>query len=383
MPILSPVLPVALAVAAALAPQGTDREAFAAALPKMRALAAASDWEGLCAAYAPFAGLRARVDANRDEVDDVLLALPDMLGSPPQTPENPGARGLVADLLGADAVAAVHYREYLDRGTREVWAHKSSFVGYLAFLALRRDDLAAAKELLNEWMAAIRRMRPQAESWEYAHPERLLAAVTQLQTAPADPWRRLAFLREYRACVHSPGQQSVWHVLRELQRLAAGEAAKADHVLALALRCEDVMSWPKIDHVVHERALPAARTCVDDGLVAHAGKRTDVADPWTPLQQIGMVLRRAGDDARAVIAFDALVAGGKAVQAPLLVHEALVQAAECKLALGRHADALTDLERSEREFPFQSGCGTCDMGEQARIAALRTKIQTAAAGKAK
>jgi len=40
MPILSPVLPVALAVAAALAPQGTDREAFAAALPKMRALAA-------------------------------------------------------------------------------------------------------------------------------------------------------------------------------------------------------------------------------------------------------------------------------------------------------------------------------------------------------
>lgn len=60
-------LPAAVALAAAFPPQGTDREAFAAALPRLRDLAAAEQWEELARVLAPFVGMQPRLDVNRTE----------------------------------------------------------------------------------------------------------------------------------------------------------------------------------------------------------------------------------------------------------------------------------------------------------------------------
>ena len=363
-----------------------DREqcaAFDRALPRMRELATAGDWDGVCRTLAPFGELVTRARPTIDERNDVLYGLRETMGVPPRAPTEPGSKGLVADVLGADAAAAAHYREHIDHATRDVWGDKSVFVGYLVVFALRRHDLDAARTLLTEQLQLHRRTRPDADPGERAPMERLLRGIDDLRAAPTDPWRQLAFLRVYRANTFPPCGQNVWEVRRELQRLADAPAARSDVALRLALRCDEITTWWSVDGVRDEGALPTMRTCVDDGLVAAAGKRTDVADPWSPIHEIGSALWRTKDAARAVTAFEVLVTGTAATaraagvespaSVPNLVHDALLQAAECKLALGQNAAALADLDRAEREFPFQTDCGTCRMGETARIATLRQR----------
>lgn len=365
---LSTVLSFASAQAA---PDLTD---FVAAVPRLRARIAERDWRGLTLAAQPFGALHPDL-MRRSEADDLLNALRD-LGALQQAPADLGVRGVIADTFGEWAIADACYQEHIANGPVRSFAMRSTFVGYRARIAVHRGDLDLAQGLLTEQHRQLHQEEAAPEPGCLAVVNAHLRAVRQVAAAPADPWQRLAFIGSYWRTSHPPVAATAHTVRRELARLLADPAAQKDRALQLAIRCEQIAESPSRDDRDDPRALAAAVACVDADLPSAAAQRRDVADPWRPLLTMGGLLQRAKDPVRAMVAYDALVNdGAKLPQQPLVIHEALVAGAECALERGDGAGALARLERAEREFPFRSGCGTCDRGEVARIERLRERAR--------
>ena len=365
---------LATALSAASAQGTPDLQAFLAAVPELRTRIAAGDWRGFCAAAQPFAALRADMQ-RRDEADDLLAALRDLRACE-TPPADAVTRGLLADTFGEAAVADACYREHVADGPAGSWSAKSTFVGYRARLAVQRGDLDQAQRLLAEQRERLLEEQQSPEPAVVALVDAHLRAVRELAKGPAEPWRRLAFARGYWRNAWPPYLSPAHALRRELERLLGEPAVREDRALVLAIRCEQIAGCAQRDDTVHPRALAAAVACVDGGLLAAAAQRRDVEDPWTPLLTIGGLLQRSRDPARALAAFDALVAGAAALPAMCFaVREGLVAGAECAIERGDGAAALARLERADREFPFRSGCGTCNLGEAQRVELLRQRAR--------
>jgi hypothetical protein len=367
---------LALLTAASFASAQTppELEAFTAAVPQLRARIAAQDWEGLTAAAQPFAALRPDL-MRRSEADDLLNALRD-LGALQKPPTDGVIRGVIADSFGEWAIADACYQEHIVNGTQPSWSVKSGIVGYRARLAVHRGDLDLAQRLLVDQRERLHAEAAVPEPVYVAAVDAHLRAVRQLAAAPADPWQRLAFVRAYWRTSFPPVLATVHAVHDELERLLAEPAVQRDRTLLLAIRCEQLADWPSRDDKDDPRALAIAVACVDGGLLPFAAKRRDVADPWLPLLTMGGLLQRAKDPTRAMVAYDALLpCPATQPLRVLMLHEALVAGAECTLERGDGPGAVARLDRAEHEFPFQSGCGTCNMGEAARIVRLRERAR--------
>jgi hypothetical protein len=365
------LLTLATAMSTAGAQGKPDLRAFSAAVPELRTRIAAQDWEGFVAAARPFAALRPDL-YRRDEADDLLNALHE-LGVWKRTPEDAMTQGLLADTYGETAIADACYKQHLANGPARSWSVKSTFVSYRARLAVQRGDLGLAQSLLVEQRERLEREQGTTDPAGGAAVDAHLRAVRELATAPADPWRRFAFARAYWRTTWPPILSPQHAVRRELERLLGEPAVRQDRTLLLAIRCEQIAESGASEDAIHPRALTACVACVDGQLLAAAAQRRDVADPWSPLLTIGRLLQRARDPARALAAFDALVAGAAALpQQSYLVQQALIGGAECAIERGDGAGALTRLDRAARDFARTFDCG---FGEAQRVESLRKRAQ--------
>lgn len=361
-------------MATASAQATPDLRAFAAAVPDLRTRIGAQDWQGFHAAAQAFSALRPDLQ-RREETDDLLNALLEtgMWRSPP--PTDAMTRGLLADSFGEWAIADACYQEHIANGPVMSWGARSGFLGYRARLAVHRGDLDLAQRLLVEQREQLHREQATPEPTYVAQVDSHLRAVRDLAAAPTDGWRRLGFARAYWRTTYPPVLSPLHAVRRELERLLGEPAVRKDRALLLAIRCEQIAAWPTLDETFDPRALPAAVACVDAGLPAAAAQRRDVTDPWAPLLTMGVLLKRAGDPTRALVAFDALVAGAAALPLQAVpVRWALVAGAECAIECGDGTGSLRRLDRAEREFPLQASCG---WDEGLRIERLRERARAA------